>query len=171
MYLEISGQQSGKTERLVKEAIHHAARKGVSIMVVPTTIVAEKLETKYPTIEVVPVTRLQKFVDARGGYIALLRKKARFFFDDFDSYLVDVPLHANGYYATTPARLRHDGDEAKRDFLMKLVQSASVKKIPMHNFRNSDFGAEFKVKHKGCTNRDVIYQTQVLGRYHKRQLV
>ena len=167
-YIEISGRQSGKLERIIKAAHAH---KGHSVVVLRSEAQAAKLETAYPTIAFTTDFRFNRYVYMRGGHKADKQHNNRYFFYDFDNYNSDMPILKNGYYATTPRKVREETDDLRHDLLLRLVDYAGKHDIKIHNFRNSDFGAEFKKEHRGCTNRDVIYQVQVLGRYLRKQLV
>lgn len=131
MYLEISGRRTGKTTRLLT-AIHKAYMAGERVAVfVPTygmgNIIRETIDkNNYIDIEdrhTVEIYINKKEFDKRLLDTGLTIEDFKVFYEEFDYFRKnnEVIISENGYYVTTPCKIRRDYKDTENDVLLKLI--------------------------------------------------
>jgi hypothetical protein len=162
LYLEISGRCSLKTKRLCRAANAHA---GIAIVVCHSENnkghIAKLVKTDH-VYTLGEVIKLQRQGALPTG------KHVRYFFDEFDHMLLEVPFYIHGYYVTTPARLRTSKrlKKGEQDLLLRLLKWTKGKYA--HKV-NEEFGPMMLRDNKkaGMTKKDIQYRLQAKGEFVK----
>lgn len=130
MYLEISGRRSGKTTRMLT-AIHKAYMAGERVAVfVPNYGMGHPIRDAIEENNYVDTQKCQKVnvyhsrkeFDKRLLDTGLLPEDFKVFYDEFDYGRDEVIVSENGYYVTTPCKIRTDFEDTENDVLLKLVE-------------------------------------------------
>lgn len=117
-YLEISGRQSGKTERLIEAVQKHVEAQGVALVVVHnglTDHIRERLSQSGVIVIPEHLMHSKLVTDVEPQL-----ENVRWFFDEFD-WLKNVPVKAGAYYCTTARYLRKRDARPEGDTLLTLV--------------------------------------------------
>ncbi len=122
MYLEISGRRSGKTTRLIKDVIKNITA-GINVVTV--------IHNKNNMINIVDSHNYAGSFDCvtYKDYILdwTMYDNHKIYFDEFDFMDNKVPILEDGYYCTTPMKMRTEKDYYNfahgidRDILLELV--------------------------------------------------
>jgi hypothetical protein len=112
LYLEISPRMTGKSDRLLLAVMQHINEGGTAVVYTPSLALGKSLYNKVLPSYQIP-SRLY-FVGNGGDYLRALNlsdPKTRLFYDEFDHLDPEkVYWSTDGYYVTTPAKIRKDID-------------------------------------------------------------
>lgn len=156
-YLEISGRQSGKTERLVAAAKQHADDGGVALVVVfdgLTDYIRNMLGQCHGVI-VIPEELMHSELVTLS---APLLENVRWFFDEFD-WLKDVPIIDDAYYCTTARYLRKRDANPEGDTLLTLVNKLGQPSVRMRSHISKEDAAEHYANE---TERALLFEAQYM---------
>lgn len=128
MYLEISGRRTGKTTRMLK-AIDKAYEEGKHIAIFSRNKYEENNIIKHireEELDGIKIFRSKKDFQEQLLGKSLSMNDFKVFYDEFD-YIrnqKDIIISDDGYYVTTPAKIRSKqywGDNIEDDILLKLL--------------------------------------------------
>ena len=128
MYLEVSGRQSGKTTRLVNHAIKYAEKGEHVVIVCMNEIHKKNLISVLSEISTKEIKFCRINIATYHDYVLdqMMYDRHKIYFDEFDSMNDEIPIIKNGYYVTTPLKLRTQKDihnfyyKNYKDILLKL---------------------------------------------------
>lgn len=128
-YLEISGRQSGKTQRLIAAVENHAASNGMAVLVVGDgmlDVVKGRLAQvrgpeERPPVLIISYSWMSSEVAELLKILEPYLPSPRWFFDEFDWH-DGVPVKDGAYYCTTARYLRNQDASAEGDTLLTLVE-------------------------------------------------
>lgn len=164
MYLEISGRRTGKTTRMLT-AIHKAYMDGERIAVfVPTYGMGNSIrkaieENNYIGIEgrhTVKVYYIREDFDKRLLDTGLLIGDFKLFYEEFDYFRGNnkVIVSEDGYYVTTPCKIRTDFNDTENDVLLKLIDMNAGSYVKHINKELAD-----------STCMDEHYKQEIIGEF------
>ncbi len=142
MYLEISARSSGKTPRLITAAkdFTSQAEGNLALIVCHTQVAADRI-AQLVGPHAIPLEGMStNFL--RGLDLRL----AKFFVDDFDRIDENrLAIVSDGYYVTTPVRLRGPNED---DFFTKLM-AASDQEIKRYGMGGRDVTSFYRAIGRG----------------------
>ena len=114
MYLEISGRRTGKTTRLIDAVFEHIFNGGTAIIYTLSKEWGNSLYREYFNHP-----RFDDKVLINPMYTSIELLNTKVFYDEFDM-CEGVRIYKNGYYSTTPYKMR-DINAETRDTFLKLL--------------------------------------------------
>lgn len=110
MYLEISARQTGKTARMIQEIRNTLNKNLTPILFVHSVLHWNNSLSRFFTNEERTKIRIFTLVEEYNRFLIgrKISQKVRLFYDEFDLFKNpdNVIIDLNGYYQTTPIRLR-----------------------------------------------------------------
>lgn len=155
-YLEISGRQSGKTERLIEAVEKHAEANGIALVVVHNGLVDHMREKLFKTgVVVIPEDLMHSELVTQ---VEPSLEDVRWFFDEFD-WLKDVPVKEGAYYCTTARYLRKQDASAEGDTLLTLVKKLGKPSLQLPSPISKEDAAEH---YENETERALLFEAQYM---------
>ena len=139
-YLEISGRQSGKGERLIEAVEKHVEAGGVALVVVFDSM-TDHMREKLPDNSVVVIPEHLMHSKLVTGLEPQL-KNVRWFYDEFD-WLKNVPVKEGAYYCPTASYLRKRDANPEGDTLLTLVNKLGQPSLRMPSPIREEDAAEY----------------------------
>ena len=154
-YLELAGRATGKTYRLVGAVNDWLNQNDLNIAIVYAMGERGKLRIQNDKRIVDKSRVFTTEVTSRVGDI-------KRFFDDFDFYHeIASKFPLEGYYTSTPAKIRDILDFGKDDFLYKLLEANDWKYVSYLPTGLMDIDL------LKASKRGPHFETEILGRWYK----
>lgn len=144
MYLEISGRQTQKTQRLIAKLDYHLASNDENIvcLTLPNMKMADNIIREINPAHKKRLWSHSQFKtheDKLRGLMELNDPRILFMWDEFDFIhdIRNVPVHHNGYYCTTPKFKRETKDWVnwKNDPLLRLLIANNFQYVTYHGMK------------------------------------
>lgn len=163
LYLEISGRQTGKTTRLFAAALSWWSQGGTAVIHCDGSVMKDRIYGMARGCARDKGGMIAKtfIVTAKAGRVKLPKNAGpvRHFYDEFD-FQKGVEIYADGYYATTPRKLRKKGSKIEAgDVLRELVKKKRGKFVRVESKAKFEWVKAFQ------DQEEKVIQCEKLGRF------
>lgn len=174
MYLEISGRCTGKTRRMCEDIIHHitSTPSSIAFIILPPhsmkheilnnissdyhgrIIFCESFKEAMIKVNSINSISIQRFITNSKNIFC----NPRFYFDEFDMMKPDdIMVVKNGYYVTTPIRIRNMEDwlNWRNDILLRLIVENNFIHVTVHGMKGIiDEKMKLDAIYRNCSSDD-----------------